>query len=97
MRRRISLAIPAGLLAALPGCANASAANPFSQAHADAITAECGAPRELLSVQDGAVTIWPKPGSDYEASACVLKEIKDAGVTKFGFVGNEVTQSENER
>jgi len=31
----------------------------------------------------------PSVDGDYEAAACVLQRVKNAGVTNFGFVGNE--------
>jgi hypothetical protein len=62
----------------------------FQQSDADAIIAKCGAKGVKLEVQaDGEITFEPRPDSDYEASACVLKYIKESGATKFGFVGNE--------
>ena len=70
----------------------------FTQAHADAITERCRAPRDILWVEGGgAVRFEPSLDLDYDVSACVLKGIKDAGVTKIGFVGNErYVESEGE-
>jgi hypothetical protein len=62
----------------------------FQQSDADAILRECGAKSGDLEVKaDGEITFAPDPDTDYEASACVLKYIKESGSTKFGFVGNE--------
>ena len=73
----------------LASCAHEQPAA-FSQADAEAITAKCNAPRGVLWVEDdGGVRFEPPLDMDYDASVCVLSEIKKAGVTKFGFVGNE--------
>ena len=62
----------------------------FTQADAIAITEECDAPNDILWVEaDGGVRFEPPVNLPYDASACVLKGIKDAGVTKIGFIGNE--------
>ena len=39
--------------------------------------------------EGGGVRFDPPLDMDYDASVCVLNEIKEAGVTKLGFVGNE--------
>ena len=62
----------------------------FTQADAEAISAKCNAPRGVLWVEEGGgVRFDPPLDMDYDASVCVLNEIKEAGVTKLGFVGNE--------
>ena len=67
----------------------------FQQSDADAIVGKCGAEDVELKVrQDGEITFEPSPGADYEASACVLRYIKQSGATKFGFVGNEKYQAD---
>ena len=84
MRRSWAILAPA----MLASCAHEP--DGFSQADADAIVAKCNAPQGVLWVEDGgAVRFEPPLDMDYDASVCLLDEIKDAGVTKFGFVGNE--------
>jgi hypothetical protein len=62
----------------------------FRQADADTISDTCKAPRAWLIVEPGgAVRFEPPMEADYQASACILEQIKASGVTKFGFVGNE--------
>jgi hypothetical protein len=62
----------------------------FQQSDADAIVGKCGAADIELTVEpDGEIAFEPSPDTDYEASACVLRYIKQSGATKFGFVGNE--------
>lgn len=68
----------------------APAAATFTQDMADAISDACKADRAWLVVlPNGALTYQPPMESDYAASVCVIQTIKDAGVTKFGFVGND--------
>lgn len=67
----------------------------FQQSDADAILRKCGAADVGLKVKpDGEIRFEPSPYADYEASACVLRYIKQSGATKFGFVGNEKYQSD---
>ncbi|ASJ91243.1 hypothetical protein [Porphyrobacter sp. CACIAM 03H1] len=67
----------------------------FQQADADAIRRKCGATDVELEVRpDGEIRFEPSPYADYEASACVLRYIKQSGATKFGFVGNEKYQAD---
>jgi len=73
----------------LVGCASNSADGGFTQSQADAISAECGAPSEWLQVEGQHVAFAPPPDASLEATACVLDEIKNMGVAKIGFIGNE--------
>ncbi len=78
------------MLLALAGCATVkSGDSDFTQAEADAITAKCKAPEGMLRVKRGQLTLWPVGNPDYDASLCILQEIKASGKSKFGFVGNE--------
>jgi hypothetical protein len=62
----------------------------FSQADADALSEQCGAPNGWIIVhEDGDIQFEPPLNADYDVSACLLNGIEDAGVTKIGFVGNE--------
>jgi len=58
----------------------------------------CNAPREWLSLEGSELRFRPITDEeiasgtfepDYETAACVLTQIKQSGLTKFGFVGNE--------
>ena len=67
----------------------------FTQTDADAISDTCKAPRAWLTVEPGGtVRFEPPMEADYEASACILEQIKASGVTKFGFVGNDKAPAE---
>jgi biopolymer transport protein ExbD len=94
----LGLAVPVGITACNPVTTTVEVDLPstidfsdgFQQSDADAIVRKCGAKDVKLEVKaDGEITFEPSPNSDYEASACVLKYIKESGATKFGFVGNE--------
>lgn len=62
----------------------------FDQADANRISDGCKASRDWLQVREtGEVMFQPSYDADYEAAACVLQQVKKAGVTSFGFVGNE--------
>jgi hypothetical protein len=67
----------------------ANSTDDFTQAEADAITKNCGAPTHWLKVENGQLTMRPDADGDYDVSACVVREIAATGKTKFGFVGNE--------
>jgi hypothetical protein len=72
-----------------------AAAAPFTQADADAIADACKAPRAWLVVEPGSVVRFEPPvEAEYEASVCILQRIKDSGVTRFGFVGNDKAPAE---
>jgi hypothetical protein len=69
----------------------------FAQADADRISDDCGADRAWLRVREGGeLTYQPAMDSDYDVSVCVLQKIKNSGVTKFGFVGNEKHRAEDD-
>jgi hypothetical protein len=62
----------------------------FDQSDALAVTAKCNIPAGILWVEsNGEVRFQPTSDTDYDASVCVLNELKASGTTKFGFVGNE--------
>jgi hypothetical protein len=62
----------------------------FAQADADALSERCGASKSWTTVHpDGTVQFEPPMDADYDVSLCLLNGIKEAGVTKMGFVGNE--------
>ena len=62
----------------------------FAQADADALSERCGASKRWTTVHaDGTVQFEPPMDADYDVSLCLLNGIKEAGVTKMGFVGNE--------
>lgn len=63
------------------------------QAELNAITDACNAPRDLLKIEGEAVHFTPQPDMDYDVAACVFNGIRDAGITNFGFVGNERYQT----
>lgn len=97
-RSAFALIAPLGLIACGPMSTTVEVDLPskidfsdgFQQSDADAIIRECGARGVELKVKpDGEITFAPDPDTDYEASACVLRYIKESGTTKFGFVGNE--------
>ena len=97
-RFALALASLLGLVACQPTASTASVDLPskidfsdgFQQSDADAIVANCGAKDVKLQVEaDGEITFVPSANSDYDASVCVLKYIKESGTSKFGFVGNE--------
>ena len=82
----------------LAGCASVRASdNDFTQAEADAMVAKCGAPKGLLTVSNGQLTMWPVADLNHDVSVCVLREILASGKSKFGFVGNEVILPEKEQ
>ncbi|QZH74751.1 MAG: hypothetical protein JY451_13995 [Erythrobacter sp.] len=69
-----------------------------TQAELDAMSDACSAPREWLSLEGSELRFIPimeeefASGAnppDYETAACVLTQIRQSGLTKFGFVGNE--------
>jgi hypothetical protein len=99
---RVRLAVLSGMALAASGCAEIEAEEPaamstFTQADADRISDECGADRSWLKVlDDGALTFEPPSDGDYEVSTCILERIKNSGVTKFGFVGNEKYRAEDD-
>lgn len=60
-----------------------------------AIEQHCGfAPRQVLRVSDDMIVFDPgMPGlRDYDKSACIFSALTASGQTKFGFVGNEVSE-----
>ena len=80
----------------VPGCASQGSKLPqinnanFDQASADEISDFCGAERDWLQVHEsGEVRFRPPAKGNYEASLCILKQMRESGVTKFGFVGAE--------
>jgi hypothetical protein len=90
----------AGMACLVEGLAEAGFApvgkpSAFTQKDADAILDACGAERGWLTVHpSGEVRFEPPMEADYKVSACILQRIKDGGVTKFGFVGNEKAPAE---
>ena len=83
------------LVAALLGCTDTTVPvravdGELTQAQADAILSNCGAPKGSLVVEMyGALRFEPAPSLSYETSACILKAVRDSGASKFGFIGNE--------
>ncbi len=62
----------------------------FDNRDAKAVLRDCGAPEGVLWVDDGGTVRFEPPlDMDYDASVCVIEEVKKSGTTKFGFVGNE--------
>lgn len=62
----------------------------FTQADADSLAEECGAATGLVTVlSDGTASVEPPADLAYGTAACVFQGLTDAGVTKFGFLGNE--------
>jgi hypothetical protein len=76
-------------LFALGACTSVGSHQKFTQAEADAISVQCGGSPGWLRVTGGKVMIEFPIDAPYEATKCVLQGMKAAGLTEFGFIGNE--------
>ena len=70
----------------------------WTQAEADEITNECGAPTRWLKAVNSELQFRPDADGDYEVAVCVLEALKASGKAKVGIVGNQkyVTPGESE-
>jgi len=74
----------------------------FTQADADALAVHCSAPTTWLKVEPVSSVRFELPvdythsPTDHKKIACLLQGVREAGVTKFGFVGNEKYPVDNE-
>jgi len=72
------------------GCGSPSVkanAGNLTQHQANAITAKCGAPTEMLVVADGKLILTQ--AKNFEVTSCIMKNLDSAGVTNFdGSVGS---------
>jgi hypothetical protein len=84
MARMSSLWLPSSglciLLAFLGGCGRKNpVAAPFTQAEADSIAADCGAPKEFLRVHEEQLMMWDATTSDTGLSMCLMEKIRQTG------------------
>ncbi|KQN04880.1 hypothetical protein ASE85_07800 [Sphingobium sp. Leaf26] len=79
----------------LGGCGSSSIkaqAGSLTQDQADAISAKCGASKEMLAVRNGELTL--AQAQNFEVTNCMMKSLDKAGITNFaGLTGNEMYQA----
>ena len=77
------------------GCGSPSIkanAGTLTQAQANAITAKCGGPKEMLEVRNGELTFTHT--QNFDITSCIMKGLDATGVTNFaGSVGNKMYQA----
>ncbi|MEH6661946.1 MAG: hypothetical protein V7679_09890 [Parasphingorhabdus sp.] len=76
----------------LMGC---SPAKPVTQAQLDEISVKCGLdPKTFVLETSGRLKIQPDVDGNFKAFDCGLNEIRKIPELEFGFVGNEIYQTD---
>ena len=74
---------------------NAQPSENFTQQDADAISARCGVSSEAIRVTKDGVLLFPGYKASEAEFACVLNNIRKAGVQTIAFLGNEVSNEKH--